>query len=136
MKTINHLSRNLGCCFAALTIAGLLALPTTGSAQEQIKGAQKLLQLNAGKTVAAARTVPAGEKAAMSCPQCKNSRVAIVEAPTKTGAKPETKFVVRHECPDCSQKVVIEGHGKTRTDKLVHACKQSSRADALCCVQK
>lgn len=125
-KSIN-LSRSL----AGLVIAGLILLPTLGLAQE--KGATKLLRLN---TVADAEAVQPGDTVVMSCPKCKDSWVTIVQAPTKTGAKPDTSTVARHECPGCEHKIVSEGHGKAKTDKLVHVCKMCGSEEAFCCVMK
>lgn len=136
MKSINQISRNLARSFAVLTVASLLSLPTLSFAQEQVKGAQKLIQLNAIKTVADAQAVQAGDMVVMSCPKCKNSWVTVVEPATKTGVKAETKVVARHECPGCQHKWVTEGHGKAKTDKLVHVCKQCGSEDAFCCVMK
>lgn len=136
MKAINQISRNLGRAFAALTVVSLLALPRPASAQDQVKGAQKLMQLNAIKTVADAEAVQPGDTVVMSCPKCKTSWVTIVEPAAKTGVKPESKLVARHECPGCSHKFVTEGHGKAKTDKLVHVCKQCGSEDAFCCVMK
>jgi hypothetical protein len=134
MKTINHISRNLGRGLAVLTIASLIALPALVSAQE--KGAQKLTQLNAIKTVADAEAVQPGDTVVMSCLKCKTSWATIVQPAEKAGAKPETKVVARHECPGCEHKFVTGGHGKAKTDKLVHSCKQCGSEDAFCCVMK
>jgi hypothetical protein len=59
-----------------------------------------------------------------------------VEKSNKTGAKPETKVVERHECPGCEHKYVTEGHGRAKTEKLVHICKKCGSEDAFCCVMK
>jgi hypothetical protein len=136
MKTINYICRNLTTCCAALAIVSLMLLPTLALAQEQVKGAQKLTQLNAIKTVADAEAVQAGDMVVMSCPKCKDSWVTIVAAPTKTGAKPETTVMARHACPGCEHKFVTEGQGKAQTSKLVHVCKQCGSEDAFCCVMK
>jgi len=136
MNTINHHSRNLRLGLIAMTLTSLLSLPTLAPAQEQVKGAQKLTQLTAIKTVADAEAVQAGDMVVMSCPKCKDSWVTIVEAPTKTGAKPQTKVVARHDCPGCAHKFVSEGHGKAKTQKLVHVCKMCGSEDAFCCVMK
>lgn len=133
MKTINQISRNL---LAVLTVATFVSLPMLSSAQEQVKGAQKLIQLNAIKTVADAQAVQTGDMVVMSCPKCKDSWVTIVEPATKTGVKPETKVIARHECPGCEHKFISEGHGKAKTEKLVHVCKQCGSEDAFCCVMK
>lgn len=119
---------------AVVAMTSLLAAPTLTFAQE--KGATKLLKLSAINTVADAEAVQPGDTVVMSCPKCKDSWVTIVQAPTKTGAKPEEKTVARHECPGCEHKYVTEGHGKAKTDKLVHICKQCGSEDAFCCVMK
>ena len=135
MKTFTFITlKQLTCCLAGLAIAGLLFTPGLGSAQE--KGATKLLKLNAIKTVADAEAVQPGDTVVMSCPKCKDSWVTIVTPATKTGAKPETTKVARHECPGCEHKYVTEGHGKAKTDKLVHTCKNCGSEDAFCCVMK
>ena len=135
MKTFTLITtKNLARCLVGLAVAGWLFTPALVSAQE--KGATKLLKLNAIKTVADADAVQAGDTVVMSCPKCKDSWVTIVQPSTKTGAKPETTTVARHECPGCEHKYVTEGHGKAKTDKLVHICKQCGSEDAFCCVMK
>jgi hypothetical protein len=135
MKTIKLINaKNLTRCCAGLAIAALLLSPTLGFAQE--KGATKLLKLNAIKTVADAEAVQPGDTVVMSCPKCKDSWVTIVTPATKTGAKPENTTVARHECPGCEHKIVSEGHGKMKTDIIVHTCKQCGSEDAFCCVMK
>jgi len=127
-------TKNLARCLVGLAVAGWLFTPALVSAQE--KGATKLLKLNAIKTVADAEAVQAGDTVVMSCPKCKDSWVTIVTPASKTGAKPEEKTVARHECPGCEHKYVTEGHGKAKTGKLVHICKQCGSEDAFCCVMK
>lgn len=134
MKTINQTKGNLTRYVAALAIAGLMSLPTFAFAQE--KGATKLIQLKPIETVADAEAIQPGDTVVMSCPKCKDSWVTIVEKPTKTGATPDTKVVARHECPGCEHKFVTEGHGKAKTDKIVHVCKKCGSEDAFCCVMK
>ena len=132
MKTITLINANkLSCCLAGLALAGLILLPTPGLAQE--KGATKLLRLN---TVADVEAVQPGDTVVMSCPKCKDSWVTIVTPPTKTGAKAETHVEARHDCPGCEHKYVTEGHGKMKTDKIIHVCKMCGSKDAFCCVMK
>jgi hypothetical protein len=130
MKTIKNTSTTL----AVLTIVGLMSLLPLAQAQE--KGATKLMQLRPIATVGDAEAVEAGDTVVMSCPKCKNSWVTVVTPSTKTGAKPETSMVERHNCPGCEHKIVSEGHGKMKTDKIVHVCKQCGSEDAFCCVMK
>lgn len=118
--------------------AGLLWLPASGLAQTGTAkgGAAQLIQLKPIKSVEDARSVEPGDTVVMSCPKCKNSWATIAPPPGKTGAVPEVKKVLRHECPGCEQKFVTEGHGKAKTDKLVHVCKNCGSEDAFCCVMK
>ena len=134
MKTIQQTSTKLTCCIAALAIAGLMSLPTFTFAEE--KGATKLVQLKPIETVADADAVKPGDMVVMSCPKCKDSWATIVEKPTKTGASASSAVVARHDCPGCEHKFVSEGHGKAKTDKLVHVCKKCGSEDAFCCVMK
>lgn len=134
MKTIKHTSRNLVSGFAVLAIVGLMSLLSLAQAQE--KGATKLIQLKPIQTVADAEAVQPGDTVVMSCPKCKNSWVTVVTPPAKTGSKPETTLVERHNCPGCDHKIVSAGHGKMKTDKIVHTCKMCGSEDAFCCVMK
>lgn len=134
MKTIKHTSRNLASGFAVLAIVGLMSLLPLAQAQE--KGATKLIQLKPIQTVADAEAVQPGDTVVMSCPKCKNSWVTVVTPPTKTGAKPEISIVARHDCPGCEHKYATEGHGKMKTEKIIHVCKMCGSEDAFCCVMK
>ena len=139
MKTTCLIRGNLTRCVVALAVAGLMALPYVVSAQESGSakgGAGKLTELKPINTVADAEAVQAGDMVVMSCPKCKNSWVTIVTPPTKTGAKAETHVEARHDCPGCEHKYVTEGHGKMKTDKIIHVCKQCGSEDAFCCVMK
>jgi len=134
MKSTNPLCKCLVRCGLALAVAGLAWLPTGMLAQE--KGATKLMQQKPIKTVGDAETVETGDMVVLSCPKCKDSWVTIVEKPSKTGAKPDSTTVQRHECPGCEHKYVTEGHGKAKTEKIVHVCKKCGSEDAFCCVMK
>ena len=133
MKTTHQTSTNLTGCIAALAVAGLMSLPTFAFAQE--KGAAKLIQLKPIETDADAEAVQSGDMVVMSCPKCKDSWATIVEKPSKTGAA-TSAVVARHDCPGCEHKFVTEGHGKAKTDKLVHVCKKCGSEEAFCCVMK
>lgn len=134
MKSKSQKCKFLAGLVTALAIAGLAWLPGDLLAQE--KGATKLMQLKPIKTVADAKAVEDGDTMVMSCPKCKNSWVTVVEAPTKTGAKPDSRVEERHDCPGCEHKNVTVGHGKAKTDKVIHTCKMCGSEDAFCCVMK
>ena len=134
MKIKNQNCKCLASCLTILAIAALAWLP--GSALAQEKGAAKLIQLKPISTVADADAVAPGDTVVMSCPKCKDSWATVVEKPAKTGSKAEATTVARHECPGCEHKYVTAGHGKAKTDKLVHVCKMCGSEDAFCCVMK
>lgn len=134
MKTINQTPGIFTRYFAALAIAGLMALPTFAFAQE--KGAQKLMQLQKVDSVKALQSVDAGDTIIMSCPKCKDTYATVVEKTFK-GASPEqlSKMPI-HLCPACDTKVVVKGQGKAATSRLVHTCKTCGSKDVSCCVMK
>ena len=136
MKRTNQITRLLTSILAVTAVSGLILLPVQTFAQSKGDGAAKLIQLKSIKTVADAEAVAPGDTVVMSCPKCKDSWMTVVPTPGKTGAVPDTKQVVRHECPGCEQKYLTEGHGKAKTDKLVHVCKHCGSEDAFCCVMK
>lgn len=136
MKRTNQIPTWLTCALTVAALAGLVWLPAQSFAQTKGEGAAKQIQLKPITTVADADAVEPGDMVVMSCPKCKNSLVTIVGQPFKTGAKPDVKLAERHECPGCEHKYVTEGHGKAKTEKLVHVCKNCGSEDAFCCVMK
>ena len=134
MKIMNPLRIGLMCCVTTLSAISLLGLPASALAQE--KGATKLIQLKPTKTVGDAENVEAGDMVVMSCAKCKDTWVTVVEKPAKTGAKPDATKVQRHECPGCKHKYATEGHGKAKTEKIIHVCTNCGSEDAFCCVMK
>lgn len=136
MKRTNQIVTLLTRTLVVTALAGLIWLPVQTFAQSKGDGAAKLVQLKPIRTVADAQAVEPGDTVVMSCPKCKDSWMTVVQAPFKQGATPESKSVLRHECPGCEHKYVTEGHGKAKTDRLVHACKNCGSEDAFCCVTK
>lgn len=131
MKPNCKISRGFGRCCAGLAVAGLVLLPGPLAAQD--KGATKLMQLKPIKMVQDADGGQADDRVAMSCPKCKDTWVTVVEKPIKTGAKPTSLRVLRHECPRCENKYLVEGHGKDKTQKIAHVCRQCGSEDIFCC---
>ena len=134
MKNMNPLCKCLVRGAIMLAVVSLISLPAALVAQE--KGAAKLMQLKPIRTVGDVEAVATGDMVVMSCPKCKDSWVTVVEKPAKTGAKAEATTVQRHECPGCEHKYVTEGHGRAKTDKIVHVCNKCGSEDAYCCVMK
>ena len=136
MKTLIQPPKCLATAVALLALAGWLSATPSASAQVRGEGAAKMVQLKPIKTAADAQAVEPGDTIAMSCPKCKNTWISVVERPTKTGATPETKVVLRHECPGCETKLATEGTGKQAKDVIKHVCKNCGSEDAFCCVMK
>jgi hypothetical protein len=115
MKTFTRFS-------LVLTAASALVLSNLGlSAVASEKGAEQLVKRNAPTTVTAARP------AAMNCPSCTDSWVAVVDKGTK-GPRHEVNNVVRHNCASCDTRIVTKGSGKTATNVAVHTCGAGSAA--------
>lgn len=138
MIRIQQIPTTLMRCCALLALSALVWLPTEVRAEDGTAkgGAAKLIQLKPIQTVEDAQAVEPGDAIVMSCPKCRESWMTVVPTPAKTGALPDTKSVMRHECPGCEHKFVTEGHGKAKTDKIVHVCKKCGSEDAFCCVMK
>jgi hypothetical protein len=136
MKSINQTCSLCARLLIVVAVAGLAWLPASTFAQAKGDGATRLIQLKPIQSVADVQAVAPGDLVVMSCPKCKVSWVSIAAAPGKQGALEGSKTVLRHECPGCEHKFVTEGHGKAKTDKLVHVCKKCGSEDAFCCVKK
>lgn len=121
----------------AVALLALLVLP--GKAADQLKGGQKLMQLNPIKTVEEAQAVKPGDMVVMSCPKCKDVWVTYVDTEAKggqilaAGGKP-TKTALKHLCPGCETTTTRTGMGKQGKDVIVHVCKKCGSEDAFCCV--
>jgi len=37
------------------------------------------------------------------------------------------------ESPGCTTTIVTQGHGKMKTDEMIHTCTQGGGQDAMCC---
>jgi ribosomal protein L37AE/L43A len=110
----------------------LFALP--GLAQDGAKGGATKL-MTPLKTHQDVQAVQPGDLVAMSCPKCRSTYVTRVETPPK-GSQPSTTAAERHECPGCGAKVETVGHGKAKTEKIVHVCRQCGSKAAFCCSVK
>ena len=127
MQITSSLTTNVSIGSVALAVALVACFTFTAVAQE--KGATKLLPSKPGQSVSC-------EMPAMSCPKCKDSLVTIVERPTKTGAKAETRTEPRHECPGCHSTVTTSGNGKARAGTVKHTCTLNGSESASCCAMK
>lgn len=131
-------TRTCFCTLVALALAA--ALPAKSFAQDA-KGGAKQLELsdvNAGKpiqTAADLEDLKPGDQIIMSCPKCKDSTVTTVTMAGK-GAFEKKATTTQHLCPGCTTALESVGHGKAKTDKIVHKCAKCGSEDAFCCIVK
>lgn len=138
MKTVNRTILGTAMAFA---LAMIVWLPTTATAAEQVKGAQKLLELNKIKTVGDIEALKPGDSFAMACAKCETIIVAEVVSTAKgaeilaAGGKP-TKLIGKHLCKGCGSTIEIVGHGKAKESKITHTCQTCGSDSAFCCATK
>jgi hypothetical protein len=134
MTTIPNF-RNLVTRSAILfAFAGLVALPTTGVAEN--KGGNQILALASRQSSETPRGQQPTVSTSVSCPKCKDSWASVVE---KTGkaVQPEVRHEVqRHECSGCNDTTVTKGHGKAAATEAMHTCSLGEKQNTSCCVTK
>jgi hypothetical protein len=127
------------CACIVLALALAAALPVTSFAQDTQKGGAKQLELsNVGKSIKTAadmENVQPGDQIVMSCPKCKDVTVTTVTMAGK-GAFEKKTTSTQHLCPGCTTALESVGHGKAKTDIVVHKCSKCGSEDAFCCVVK
>ena len=131
MTITRKLNRSLLLGSLALAAAGLVSQPISGQAQDQDKGATKLMWSKPVKTAAAIESRQPGEAAAMSCPKCQDTQATVVEMSFKAVTPEVKRTATAHLCSGCTTKIVP--HGGKQEAKVVHVCKSSSSEKATCC---
>jgi hypothetical protein len=136
MKTLNPLSRNIGLA-AALAFA-LAFVPAVRAADGSAKGggAAQLKLLYSSKPIVTgedAAKVKPGDTVAMACPKCKTIMVSKI---TQERGQRIAGKAAEHLCPGCGVKYETSGHGKAKTEKVLHTCNKCGSTDAFCCVMK
>jgi hypothetical protein len=141
MKTGKKFGRTMLGLAAALAVAMAAWLPTTANAADQVKGAQKLLELNKIKTVGDIEALKVGDTFAMACAKCETIMVKEIVSTAKgaevlaADGKP-TKLIGKHLCPGCGSTIEIVGHGKAKESKIIHKCGACGETSAFCCATK
>ena len=133
MKSNGRFGKCLMVSGIVFAVSALVSLPGRALAQDQAKGAQKLMRV---QTVEDLKTVKAGDTIVMTCPKCKDTYTQVVEKTFKAVKPEELKTVAIHLCSGCDTKVVTKGVGKLAKDELVHTCKACGSEDVSCCVMK
>lgn len=138
MKIVNKTILGTATAFA-LAIAALL--PSTANAADQVKGAQKLMEMNKVKTVGDIEALKVGDTFAMACAKCETILVKEVVSTAKgaevlaANGKP-TKIIGKHLCTGCGSNIEIVGHGKAKESKVTHTCEKCGADSAFCCATK
>ena len=120
----------------ALTLG--VALPVSVQAADQVKGAQKLMELNKVKTVGDIEALKVGDTFAMACAKCETILVKEVVSTAK-GAEvlaangSPTKLIGKHLCPGCGSNRELVGHGQSKESKITHTCEKCGSESAFCC---
>jgi len=132
MKTVKN---NIIAAGIAMAVALAVWLPNNINAADQVKGAQKLMELKPIKTAKDLEALEPGDMLAMSCPKCKSVTITYVEKGLKRADATE-KLEVKHLCPGCETTIETKGHGKAAQDVVKHVCQTCGSTDAFCCVLK
>lgn len=124
-----------------LAIAMLTLLGTKINAAEQIKGGQKLQQLNRVATIGDIEGLKVGDTFAMACAKCQTIVVKEVVSTAKgaevlaADGKP-TKVLGKHLCEGCGSTIGVVGHGKGKESKITHTCIACGETSVFCCATK
>ena len=118
-----------------------ISLSITANAADQVKGAQKLMEMNKVKTVGDIEALKVGDTFAMACAKCETILVKEVVSTAKgaevlaANGKP-TKIIGKHLCAGCGSNIEIVGHGKAKESRITHTCGACGDASAFCCATK
>ena len=126
---------------AVISLSAIIVVCASASAADQVKGAQKLVELQPIRTAEDVGAIGPGDMLVMACPKCKDVWVTYADTTAKGGqalvAKgTPTKTVVQHACPSCGATIEAKGHGKAKKEVITHICTKCGSKDAYCCVLK
>jgi len=135
MKPIKALISTAVTALVALTICAWLP-SATGA--DQVKGGQKLMELNKVKTVGDIESLKVGDTFAMACAKCETIMVKKIVSTAK-GAEvlaangAPTRVLGKHLCSGCGATMEVVGHGKAKESKITHTCASCGDTSAFCC---
>ena len=116
---------------AAMALVIAAALPITAGAADQMKGAQRLMQI---KTQAEADALQPGDTMAMVCAKCKS--VIIHTVTTEKGHVKTMTVGEKHLCPGCNTYITVVGVGHGAKNEVRHVCEKCGDDSAFCCATK
>jgi hypothetical protein len=116
---------------AALTLGSVAWLPFTANAADQVKGAQRLMQI---ASPAEAENLKPGDQIVMACTKCKSAMIHRVD--TEKGHVKVMTIGEKHMCPGCDSTITVVGQGKSKQDKVTHTCEKCGDDSVFCCATK
>ncbi len=134
MKNIGKIS--LGSSLAIALAVGVW-LPVRSPAADQVKGAEKLMQLNRITTPAQAEALKPGDSVVMVCTKCKS--VMMHNVTTEKGHIKIMTVGEKHLCPGCNTTIETVGVGRGPNgarDEVKHVCKACGDDSVFCCATK
>jgi hypothetical protein len=117
-------------CATALAL-GLMLTAGTVMAADQMKGAQRLMQI---KTLAEADALKPGDTMVMVCAKCKS--VMIHNVSTEKGHIKTMTVGEKHMCPGCESTITVVSTGKGGHDEVKHTCEKCGDDSVFCCATK
>ncbi len=121
----------------AMALAFGLWLPVQIQAADQVKGAQRLMELNRITTPAQAEALKPGDSIVMVCTKCKS--VMMHNVTTEKGHIKVMTVGEKHLCPGCKTTIEVVGVGKGPNgahDEVKHVCKGCGDDSVFCCATK
>ena len=113
----------------SLALAFMVCTPREVRAGPDLKGSERMLQMQGINTVAQAEALKPGDTFAMVCTKCKS-----VSYMTVTLEKDHIKHLTpgyKHLCPGCQTYITVVGHyGK---NEITHTCEGCGDGSAFCC---
>jgi len=116
---------------AAMAFALAAVLPITARAADQMKGAQRLMQI---KTQAEAEALQPGDTIVMVCSKCKSVMVHNVN--TEKGHIKTMTVGEKHLCPGCNTYITVVGVGHGAKNEVKHVCEKCGSDSVFCCATK
>jgi len=134
MKPRNVIGKiSLGSSLAMVLAVGLWS-PIPAPAADQVKGAQKLMELDRITTPAQAEALRPGDSVVMVCAKCKS--VMMHNVTTEKGHIKVMTVGQKHLCPGCSSTIETVGFGKGKHDEVKHVCTKCGDDSVFCCATK
>src|SRR5215510_4530381 len=119
-RKVREMKRNSLSSGLAIAVAIAVWLPIQSRAADQVKGAEKLMQLNRITTPAQAEALKPGDSIVMVCTKCKS---VMMHSVTREKGHIEIMTVgEKHLCPGCNTTIETVGFGKGKRDEVKHVC--------------